>query len=77
MKLPNVRPSSIPCWAVAGWQVVNPEAWLTDVLGRIPDHSAQRLDELLPMNWKQTKQKTTKLLPPLENRILLAQAMQV
>jgi transposase len=55
---------------------VNPEAWLTDVLGRIPDHSVQRLDELLPINWKQTKQKTTKLLPPLENRILLAQAMQ-
>jgi len=39
---------------------VNPEAWLTDVLSRLPDHSVQRLDELLPINWKQIKQTTTK-----------------
>lgn len=30
---------------------VNPTLWLTDVLSRIQDHSAQRLDELLPDNW--------------------------
>ena len=28
-------------------------AWLADVLARIADHSSQRLDELLPWNWKQ------------------------
>ena len=30
---------------------VNPTLWLTDVLSRIQDHSAQRLHELLPDNW--------------------------
>ena len=31
---------------------VDPQAWLTDVLARIADHPAQRLDELLPWNWQ-------------------------
>jgi len=31
---------------------VDPEAWLADVLRRINNHSALRLDELLPWNWK-------------------------
>jgi transposase len=31
---------------------VDPNAWLTDVLGRIATHSAHQLDELLPWNWK-------------------------
>jgi len=31
---------------------INPTAWLTDVLTRIPDHSILRLGELLPENWK-------------------------
>ena len=31
---------------------VNPLAWLTDVLTRLPDHSVLRLNELLPVNWK-------------------------
>jgi hypothetical protein len=30
---------------------VDPQAWLTDVLARIADHPAQKLDELLPWNW--------------------------
>jgi transposase len=29
---------------------VDPQAWLTDVLARIPDHKINRLDELLPWN---------------------------
>ena len=33
---------------------VDPRAWLADVLARIGDHSALRLDELLPWNWAQT-----------------------
>jgi transposase len=36
---------------------VNPEAWLTDVLNRLPDHSILKLDELLPNNWKPATQK--------------------
>jgi transposase len=31
---------------------VDPQAWLADVLSRIADHPAHRLDELLPWNWK-------------------------
>ncbi|MGI3167412.1 transposase domain-containing protein, partial [Pseudooceanicola sp. 200-1SW] len=28
------------------------QAWLADVLDRIHDHKINRLDELLPWNWK-------------------------
>jgi transposase len=31
---------------------VGPRAWLADVLARINDHPAARLDDLLPWNWK-------------------------
>ncbi len=31
---------------------VNPEAWLTDVLNRMYKHPVNRLEELLPQNWK-------------------------
>jgi hypothetical protein len=31
---------------------IDPQAWLADVLARINDCSIQRLDELLPWNWK-------------------------
>ena len=30
---------------------VDPQSWLADVLARIADHPAGRLDELLPWNW--------------------------
>jgi len=30
---------------------IDPQAWLADVLGRIAEHPAQKLDELLPWNW--------------------------
>jgi len=31
---------------------IDPQAWLADILGRIADHPASRLAELLPWNWK-------------------------
>ena len=34
---------------------VDPQAWLADVLGRIATHPAHRLDELLPWNWKASR----------------------
>ena len=31
---------------------VDPQAWLADVLERLPDTPLSRLPELLPWNWK-------------------------
>jgi transposase len=31
---------------------VDPQAWLADVLARLPDHPAKRIEELLPWHWK-------------------------
>jgi transposase len=31
---------------------VDPQAWLADVLARLPDHPARRITELLPWNWQ-------------------------
>jgi hypothetical protein len=39
---------------------IDPQAWLADVLARIADHPANRIDELLPWNWRKT---TTTSLP--------------
>ncbi len=30
---------------------IDPQAWLADVLARLQDHRARRIDELLPWNW--------------------------
>ena len=30
---------------------VDPQAWLADVLTRLPDHPARRIGELLPWAW--------------------------
>ncbi len=37
--------------ATAKLNDIDPEAWLADVLRRINDHPAAKLDELLPWNW--------------------------
>jgi transposase len=31
---------------------IDPQAWLADVLARLPDHPAKRIADLLPWNWK-------------------------
>ena len=38
--------------ATAKLNDVDPQAWLADVLARLPDHPAKRIDELLPWKWK-------------------------
>jgi len=31
---------------------IDGQAWLADVLARLPDHPVRRIDELLPWNWQ-------------------------
>ncbi len=31
---------------------LDPQAYLADIFARIPDHKINRIDELLPWNWK-------------------------
>jgi len=35
---------------------LDPQAWLADVLARLHDHPAKRIDELLPWNWKRLRE---------------------
>lgn len=37
--------------ATAKLNDIDPQAWLADVLARLPDHPAKRVHELLPWNW--------------------------
>jgi transposase len=41
--------------ATAKLNGVDPQAWLADVLRRIADHPAPRLDELLPWHWRRNQ----------------------
>jgi transposase len=34
---------------------VDPQAWLADILARLPDHPVKWIDELLPWNWKRAR----------------------
>jgi hypothetical protein len=36
---------------------IDPQAWLADVLARIAEHPAHKLDELLPWNWRRQADK--------------------
>ena len=49
--------------ATAKLNDVDPQAWLADVLARLPDHPAKRIHELLPWNWRR-KHSPPKLLEP-------------
>jgi transposase len=37
---------------------VDPQAWLADVLARLPDHPANKVDDLLPWNWRSARQQS-------------------
>ena len=34
---------------------IDPQAWIAELLTRLPDHPAKRIDELLPWNWRRTR----------------------
>jgi transposase len=38
---------------------VHPQACLADVLAKLPDHPAERIDEFPPRNWKATRRANT------------------
>ena len=38
--------------ATAKLNDIDPQAWLADVLARLPDHPAKRIQELLPWHWR-------------------------
>ena len=38
---------------------IDPQAWLADILARLPDHPAKRIDELLPWNWRRHNENAT------------------
>ena len=38
--------------ATAKLNDIDPQAWLADVLARLPDHPAKRIHQLLPWNWR-------------------------
>ena len=42
--------------ATAKLNDVDPQAWLADVLARLPDHPANNVADLLPWNWKAHQQ---------------------
>jgi transposase len=44
--------------ATAKLNDVDPRAWLADVIARIADHPARRLDELLPWHWRKERTET-------------------
>ncbi|TIP81116.1 MAG: IS66 family transposase, partial [Mesorhizobium sp.] len=37
---------------------IDPQAWLADVLARLPAYPAHRIDDLLPWNWRSAKLRT-------------------
>ncbi|MBB4201117.1 hypothetical protein GGD83_004955, partial [Rhodoblastus sphagnicola] len=32
---------------------IDPQAWLADLLARLPDHPAKQIDDLLPWKWRE------------------------
>jgi len=52
MKVAAAPPRFIPCARIID---VDPHAWLADVLARLQDHPAKRINEVLPWNWKRER----------------------
>jgi transposase len=37
---------------------IDPQAWLADILARLPDHPANKVADLLPCNWRSARQQS-------------------
>ena len=37
---------------------IDPQAWLADILARLPDHPANKVADLLPWNWRSARQQS-------------------
>ncbi len=51
--LPDILVSAYTLIETAKLNGVDPQAWLTNVLGRIADHKITKLDELMPWRYAQ------------------------
>ena len=47
-----MRPAIYALINTAKLNDIDLQAWLADILARLPDHPARRIHELLPWNWK-------------------------
>ena len=51
----EVLADAITVIETAKLSALNPEAYLTDILGRIRSHDPRRIEELLPWMWKASR----------------------
>jgi hypothetical protein len=56
---PNHKPSQrgVRASLTAKLNGLDPEAYLADVIGRIGDHPAKRISQLLPWKWRDDQQR--------------------
>jgi transposase len=47
-----MRPSGYTLIESCKLNDIDPQAWLSDVLSRLPDHPAKRIAQLAPWGWK-------------------------
>jgi transposase len=52
--------------AAAKLNDIDPQAWLADVLARLPDHPARRIHELLPWNSVRRSRRLSAVSNPLK-----------
>lgn len=45
-------PAAVRVWSAGGVTDIDPLAWLADVLARLPNTTASRVNDLLPWTWQ-------------------------
>jgi hypothetical protein len=54
----QVGPRFAPVQIAAAEALEVPQAWLADVLARLPDHPANKVADLLPWNWRSARRRS-------------------